>query len=70
MAKGICTEISVVRILVEHRHDGPRITFIDFGFSRKFSRRIESEDEMAALKKMIGFRSLKRRRSYSLGLGG
>jgi serine/threonine protein kinase len=42
-------------ILVEYCHDGPRITFIDFGFSRKFSSRKESEGEMAALKAMIGF---------------
>jgi tRNA A-37 threonylcarbamoyl transferase component Bud32 len=42
-------------ILVEFCDGGPRITFIDFGLSRKFSRLKESVREMAALKEMIGF---------------
>jgi hypothetical protein len=42
-------------ILVKNCHDGPRITFIDFGFSRKFSSRNECVREMAGLKKMIRF---------------
>jgi serine/threonine protein kinase len=40
-------------ILIEYCHDGPRITFIDFGVSRKFSIRKESVGEMTALKKML-----------------
>jgi tRNA A-37 threonylcarbamoyl transferase component Bud32 len=49
-------DIRCENILVEHWHDDPRITFIDFGFSRKFSNYKESEREMmAALKRMIGF---------------
>jgi len=54
-------------ILVQYWHDGPRITFIDFGFSRKFSSRKEPEREMEELRKMVGFHSLKRPRTYSLG---
>jgi tRNA A-37 threonylcarbamoyl transferase component Bud32 len=49
-------------ILIEHYHNNPRITFIDFGFSRKFSNNKESKSEMAALQKMIGFRSTKKPR--------
>jgi tRNA A-37 threonylcarbamoyl transferase component Bud32 len=49
-------------ILIEHSHDDPRITFIDFGSSRKFSNHKESEREMAALQKIIGFRSMKKPR--------
>ena len=49
-------------ILIEHWRDGPRITFIDFGFSRKFSNHEESEREMTALKRMIGSRSMKKLR--------
>ena len=49
-------------ILIEHRRDGPRITFIDFGFSRKFSNHKESEREMSALKRMIGSCSMKKLR--------
>ena len=49
-------------ILIEHWRDGPRITFIDFGFSRKFSNHKESEREMTALKRMIGSRSIKKPR--------
>jgi len=44
-------------ILIEHRHDGPRIKFIDFKLSRKFSSRKETKREMVALKRMIGFHS-------------
>jgi tRNA A-37 threonylcarbamoyl transferase component Bud32 len=40
-------------ILVEDCHGGPRVKIIDFGFSRKFSSRKESEREMAVLKKLI-----------------
>jgi serine/threonine protein kinase len=49
-------------ILIEHYNDDPRITFIDFGFARKFSNHKQSESEMAALRKMIGFRSMKKPR--------
>jgi tRNA A-37 threonylcarbamoyl transferase component Bud32 len=49
-------------ILIEHYHGDPRITFIDFGFSRKFSDHKESDREMADLQRMIGFRSMKKRR--------
>jgi serine/threonine protein kinase len=42
-------------ILVEYCHDGPRITFIDFGSSKRFSSRKDSTYEMKALKKMIRF---------------
>jgi tRNA A-37 threonylcarbamoyl transferase component Bud32 len=49
-------------ILIENYHGDPRITFIDFGFSRKFSNHKESDREMAALQKMIGFRSVKKPR--------
>jgi hypothetical protein len=43
-------------ILVEYCDDGPKITFIDFGYSRKFSSHKESVSEMAELKKMIRMR--------------
>jgi serine/threonine protein kinase len=48
-------------ILVEYCLDGPRITFIDFGFSRRLSSRKESLREMATLRRLIGFSSKKRR---------
>jgi predicted Ser/Thr protein kinase len=54
-------------ILVDHKHDGPRITFIDFGFSKPFSNQEESEREMAVLRAMIGFRPMKKPRIHHLG---
>ena len=58
-------DIRSENILVEHRHDGARVMFIDFGFLRKYSRQEEAECEMAALRKKIGLRSPKRPRTYN-----
>jgi serine/threonine protein kinase len=55
-------------ILVEDCHDGPRVKIIDFGFSRKFSSRKESEREMAVLKKLIDCRPIKKPALYNFFL--
>ena len=57
-------DIRLGNILVEYLHDGPKITFIDFGLSRKISSDKECRSEMEALKKQIGFRSIKKRRAH------
>jgi hypothetical protein len=49
-------------ILVEECYDGSRVKIIDFGFSRKFSSRNESEREMAVRQKLIGCRPIKKPR--------
>jgi hypothetical protein len=48
-------DVRCENILVEYCQYGPRIRFIDFGFSRRISRRKQSVCEMVALKKMIRF---------------
>jgi len=55
-------------ILVEDCYDGPRVMIIDFGFLRKFSRRKESEGEMAVLKKLIDCRLIKNPALYNFFL--
>jgi len=55
-------DVRCENILVEDCDDGPRVKIIDFGFSRKLSRRKESEGEMAVLRKLIGCRPIKKPR--------
>jgi len=53
-------DISRENILIEHCCHGFRIMFIYFGLSKKSSDYKEFKSELALLKKMLGFRSIKK----------
>ena len=50
-------DVSTDNILIQHYHDGSKIMFIDFAFSKKISSPEEAKTEIACSRKLLGLRS-------------